>query len=213
MINKLEKVLLHILSSVFVVLILLIIAFVAGKIGASAIVTEAKQEEVVWDILSEYSPNDKFTAAIMAAICQESGYKSNACYGYYLMPEGFCEKRTEKIDLGLNDKSTKEAFCYRLDYCGYGLLQWCDVFELEKLYDYASEYGESIGDANMQCSFIISDLEKNYSDVYEAMLGTENVKECARIFTVFYVGTSLGERIWGRGDLAEEIYERFAESK
>lgn len=192
-----------IISTILVVLFL-------GNVSCHAITTKEKEEEVVWNIISSYSPNDKITAALVSIMKGESGYKSNAVHGWYWLSPDYCEVTTDKIDSGMQDGSTRNPFVYnRLGYA-YGLLQWSSFIEREKLYDYACTYGTSIGDAEMQASFIFWDLETNFSDLYDRILIEEDMNQIVHELSIYYMGTVHYDIVWMRMDVAKELIDRYS---
>lgn len=135
------------------------------------VITEFKMEEseaYVWECLSKYSPNDVITAGIMGYFSRESEMRSDATAGWSsnLAYTGIdhCVLFREEIDAGLADGSTRDIFIYkaRYQYGGFGLGQWSASPYLEELYDFAVERGaQSIGDADMQCEFVVWSIQQN----------------------------------------------------
>ena len=94
----------------------------------------------------------------------------------------------------------KEEFIQRIAFVhgGYGLGQWCTEYNLNNFYDYAKQWGGSIGDAKMQCYFTIENLQNDYSEIWELLQETTDADEAGRIIAIFYEGTSEGVEYVGK---------------
>lgn len=215
------------LSFVYVLILLILLGCMIATCTASAdyledpasVVSEYKNVEAMWNLVEEYSPNDFITSAVVTQIWYESCCQSNVVGGCntvnYSGIHDYSEYITAEIDKGLVDGSTREAFItHRIDEypCwGYGLIQWVEPAECEKLYDYAREYGTSIGDAEMQISFIFDNMRENFPEVWENLQEADNVGDAAVIFAHFiggtYEGPKLDDRRWKANELLKEYGE------
>ena len=165
------------------------------------IVTEYKSKEsaqYLWDTLNEYTHNEYITAGIMGYFWRESKFRSDAVAGWPTLNqkynEDFCIEFTEKIDKGLLEGTTKELFVFRTrnNFGGYGLGQWYSVYYLEAFYDFAQEWGTSIGDAEMQCAFVVWSLEHQTPKVWKYINKTKDAEKVGRDIGLLYDGSELG---------------------
>lgn len=176
------------------------------------VVSEYKDVDRIWELTSKYSPNDYITAGIVSTIIFESNCVSYATGGGYLVDfkdiPNYDVYVTEKIDEGLLDGSSRDDFV-KCKYCyGYGLLQWVEPVYLESFYDYAHEWGTSIGDAEMQVSFIFYSIEHDRPEVLQMLLECETAGDAGRIFAKWYEGTC-GEKLDDRWYVAEQLYKTY----
>ena len=151
--------------------------FADSQSATGMTVTECKSEEsekFIWDTLVELlDGNKKIAAGVMGYFWRESGLKSNAIPRWFNNDWGTdrdsSAEYTAIIDAGLADGSTKELFLNKDNKrCGgYGLGQWFQQHYLEELYNYAQEQGTSIGDARMQCEFMVWSLEHQTPKLWE----------------------------------------------
>ena len=168
-------------------------------------------EEYLWNELSKHSPSDEITAAILGMFWRESFLQSNVVAGAWLRADGESERFTRKIDKGLHDGSTKDIFVHEVHnhYGGYGLCQWIGTF-LEEYYDFVQEKGGSIGDAAMQCEFIVKDLRAN-RDLWNDIRWNDSVMNVARYIAIWYDGASF-EGVEIIASMAQHYYDTYAES-
>lgn len=178
-------------------------------------VTEYRSEEsaeFLWECLHKYAPNDYVAAGALAYFWRESEFRSDATAGWTsaLACTGIdhCVIFTEQIDCGLEDGSTANEFFQtaHYQYGGYGLGQWSGSM-LNRLYTFACDWGTSIADAEMQCAFLMQDIENEYPDLWEELLSANNPKYAGALIGKWYDGTSSYDYI---GELALVYYKRFA---
>lgn len=85
-----------------------------GQIEYSChVVTQYKakiSEKLLWQFLSDYSPTQEMTAAILGFFWRESSLKSDAVARWPNYQRDICQQFTEKVDKGLKDGSTKKIF-------------------------------------------------------------------------------------------------------
>ena len=179
--------------------------------------TEYKSEQseaFLWECLQKYSPSDTISAGILGYFWRESFFRSDSVSGWatVLAETGvdICREVTSAIDSGLEDASTREQFiyCIREQSGGYGLGQWFSMGYLETLYDFAQEWGTSIGDAEMQCAFVVESLQSN-TDLWLQLLVTEDPEEAGELIAIYYDGTAVG--VGYIGDMARIYYDKYHE--
>ena len=177
--------------------------------------TEYKSEQsetFLWECLNKYAPNEVISAGILGYFWRESFFRSDSVSGWatVLAETGvdICTEVTAAIDKGLADASSREMFiyCIREQSGGYGLGQWFSMGYLETLYDFAREWGTSIGDAEMQCAFVVQSLQEN-TEPWELLLETEDAERAGELIAVYYDGTSVG--VGYIGDMALHYYEKY----
>lgn len=61
---------------------------------------------------------------------------------------------------------------------------------LDKLYDFAQEWGTSIGDAEMQCAFTVWSMEHQTPKLWEQLQNETNILTIGRKIGHLYDGTS-----------------------
>lgn len=99
-------------------------------------VSAYKDVDAMWELVSQYSPSDEITAAVVTQIYFESFCESNAVGGGYLHGDEYSERVTAFIDEGLADGSSRDDFIshragelqavfHRRDNC-----QWLVTMEL-----------------------------------------------------------------------------------
>ena len=184
-------------------LIILIITFLfflsTLTAHAEPVITERKGagvEQWLWDELSQYSPSDAVTAGVLSYFWRESQYRSDSVAGwgniYTLYKKDICITITKKTDKGLQDGSSRQYFIEKVRaHGGYGLGQWYSMSYLKDLYDYAQEYGTSIGDAKMQCSFIFKSLRKN-KKLWKKLKKCKDPGKAGELIAIYYDGSQSG---------------------
>ena len=180
--------------------------------------TERKSEQDeawLWNELSKHSPNDYITAGVLSYFWRESQYRSDSVTGWatLLAQDNFdlCGYVGEKTNAGLSDGSSRDFFIEAIHSCGgFGLGQWYSIHYLETLYDFASKYGTTIGDARMQCEFIFWSLKQNES-LWEDLLACTNARKAGQLIGIFYDGTEDGWHYMG--NVANNLYDEYGKEK
>lgn len=185
-----------------------------------AVVTRYRDEDsgqFLWDTLMEYTGDEEITAGIMGYFWRESCFKSNATAHWptvnpYLqrdIPEEF----TAEVDAGLVDGATRDYFIesVRERIGGYGLGQWYSRHYLEDLYDFAQSWGTSIGDARMQCAFVVQSMQAE-DGLWAYLEDAGDAYHAGRIIAYRYDGLT-GDYAEGLAGFAREFYEKYAEWK
>jgi hypothetical protein len=179
-------------------------------------VTERKSKEDeawLWKELSKHSPSDYITAGILSYFWRESQYKSDSVTGWatlrYEKGIDLCGMIRKKTDKGLSDGSSRDYFISAIRNCGgFGLGQWHSYGYLKSLYDYAREYGTSIADARMQCSFMFESLKDN-EDLWRRLKHCSDPAKAGRLIAIYYDGSESGAPYMGYK--AEKLYEKYHE--
>lgn len=182
-------------------------------VAQEIIVTEYKQEEsedILWALLSKYSPNDFITAGTLAYFYRESQYKSDAVagWGYEFSWKGTdrADRFVPMVDKGLSDSSTKDIFVEKAHgWGGYGLGQWWAFGYLDTFYDYVSENGTSIADADIQCAFVMWSMEQN-EDLWPRLTKAKTADSAGWLIATLYDCTDDGADYIS--ELAGVLYKR-----
>ncbi len=162
------------------------------------VITQYKKEasnDFLWETLSKYVDNEKIIAGIMGYFYRESSMRSDAIAGWGTRDkQQKCDTSLEftiKVDEGLADGSSKEYFIKQVHthFGGYGLGQWMSERYLDKLYDFAQEWGTSIGDAEMQCAFTVWSIEHQTPKLWEQLQNETNILTIGRKIGHLYDGT------------------------
>ena len=154
--------------------------------------------------LEQYTDNENLICAILGMFLKESRF-----FSYRVAHQRANSMDwTLSIDAGLSDGSTREYFIEYTKYTsgGYGLAMWSSIAYLEELYDFAQEWGTSIGDAEMQSAFVVYDLKNNYPDLYNSACSAKNAYQAGLIIGQFYERTSYYE---GAAQNAQYYYDLF----
>ena len=111
---------------------------------------------------------------------------------------------TEEVDNGLHDGSTKKYFIEQVHYHlgGYGLGQWMSKRYLEEFYDFAQEWGTSIGDAEMQCAFIVWSIENQSQRLWKEIIDENDL---------WIIGRKIGHLYDGTGELGSSTIASYAQ--
>lgn len=131
-------------------------------------------DKLLWDMLDELKFTPAGKAGMIGNIDAESGLKPNNLQQTFEGRFGLTdESYTRKVDDGsytdfVNDKA------------GYGLAQWTFWSRKQNLLNFCKEMKTSIGDATMQCKFLIKEL-KGYKHVMEVCQTTTDVREASTV--------------------------------
>lgn len=189
----------------------------AKIVEKEAVITQYKQEasnDLIWEALSEQLDNEKIVAGIMGYFYRESCMRSDAIAGWSIRDRqqqiDTSQAFTEKVDEGLVDGSSKEYFIEQVTthFGGYGLGQWLSKKYLNELYDFAHEWGTSIGDAKMQCAFMIWSIENQTPKLWEQIKDEKDI---------WIIGRKIGHLYDGTGEMgastiasyAQEYYKKY----
>lgn len=193
----------------------LILALLLLTTTASATYTERKgdgAEELLWEELSKHSPSDYVTAAVLSYFWRESQFRSDAVAGWASSLHGYgidlCKKVTNKTDKGLKDGSSRDYFvkaCQK--YGGYGLGQWQSEKKVMALYTFAQDYEGSIGDAELQCAFVMDNLKNDYPDLWKRLKRCDDAEQAGRLIAIYYDGSPTAADYIGWK--AAKFYEKY----
>ena len=197
----------------------------SGKISEEVIITECKTEEseqFLWNTLMKYlDGNEKVVAGVMGYFRRESGLRSDAIQNWHWRDAAeerdSCAWYTQEIDKGLKNKSTREKFIKDDDkhlrrLGGYGLGQWYAELYLEAFYDFAHSWGTSIGDAEMQCAFMVWSLQQQKTPIWLDIKDEQNIYTVGRKLAYGYDGAS-DVSVHMIMEYAAEYYKKYGTGK
>lgn len=136
-------------------------------------------KERIWNILSTKvkdsngQTNYFGVAGIMGNMMAESGLRPNNLQNTYENSLGYSdESYTAAVDNGTYTNFVRDS-------AGYGLVQWTFRSLKEELLKYAQEHKKSIGDLDMQVTFLCHQLSTGYKSVWNTCCSAKTVKEAS----------------------------------
>lgn len=127
-------------------------------------------EAYLWEALLPFIGNPFGVAGLMGNLYAESGLEPTALEGAYRKKMGMTgQEYTEAVDAGRYGN-----FCE--DGAGYGLAQWTYAEHKRRFLAYAVDKRRSIGDLEMQTSFLMEDL-KRFSSVLNVLRRCTSIRE------------------------------------
>ena len=133
-------------------------------------------EEMIWSFLKAKGLTDTGAAGLMGNLYAESGLRPNNLQNSYEGKLGMADAEyTEMVDDG-----TYTNFVH--DKAGYGLCQWTYWSRKQALLNYAKAKGASIGDLEMQLSFMMQELNQGYRALVSKLKTTASVREASDAF-------------------------------
>lgn len=169
----------------------------------------------IWIFLRGHGLTAAGAGALMGHMHAESGSIPNRV-------EMLCLKRLSEAGQKYNDatytaavdsgKITREEFLHPLPgkQYGYGIVQWTSPSRKAGLYDRAKEKGCSIGDLDLQLSYLIWELKTCYPAVLKVLKSAQTVKEASDIVLLkFECPADCGEAVKAtRAKYGQAIYDR-----
>ena len=124
-------------------------------------------EVTIYKALKQASLNEIGTCAIMGNMFKESSMLSNNAEVSGTLTDA---EYTEAVDDG---RITEMQFVASAS--GFGLCSWTFPDRKKALYEFAKQQGKSIGDEEMQCTFCVEELKKDFPDLYEYLKHSQNL--------------------------------------
>lgn len=110
-------------------------------------------EKLIWNFLKSKGLNDYAVAGIMGNLFAESGLNANNLQNFYNTKFGMTDAEyTAAVDNGSYSNFVKDS-------AGYGLAQWTYYTRKQALLDFAKAAGASIGNLDMQLSFLWQEMQ------------------------------------------------------
>ena len=165
-------------------------------------------EKQIWDFLKAEGFNDYGAAGLMGNLDAESSLRPNNLQDTHSIRFGLTDAQyTAAVDNG-----TYTNFVH--DEAGYGLAQWTYWSRKQNLLNYAKSKNKSIGDLEMQLSFLCKELRENYTNsVYNVLKTATSVQEASDAvlmkFESPYDAASYKSK---RASMGQVYYNRYAGS-
>lgn len=160
-------------------------------------------EKQIFDFLMAGGLSEHGAAALMGHFLAESGMNSRNLQNSFQKKLGHTDDSyTEAVDNG-----SYTNFVH--DGAGYGYAQWTYWSRKQNLHNFAKDAGRSIGDPEMQLSFVLNEL-KGYKTVLQALKTASSIREASDIILEQYEkpadqSEAVKEKRAGYG---QEIYDR-----
>ena len=136
-------------------------------------VTEAPNEQHIWDVLYAKIGNPYGVAGLMGNLYAESGLQPNNLQNSYEETLGYSDSSyTQAVDSGSYTNFTSDS-------AGYGLAQWTVEDRKTPLLAFANARGCSIADLDMQLAFLCDELETKFPGVLSALKNAKSVREAS----------------------------------
>lgn len=120
-------------------------------------------EEKIWQFLKSCGLNDYGAAGLMGNLYAESGLSPKNLQNTYEKKLGYTDDSyTDAVDSGAYSNFVNDS-------AGYGLAQWTYWSRKQALLTFCKASGASIGDLDMQLSFLIKELSDGYSGVLSTL--------------------------------------------
>lgn len=137
-------------------------------------------EEKIWNYLIGKGLTACGAAALMGNLYAESGLQPQNLQNTYERKLGLTDAEyTAAVDSGSYTNFVRDA-------AGYGLAQWTYWSRKLLLLDHARACGASIGDLEIQLSFLYEELFTRYRTVWEALRTADNIKAASDIVLTKY---------------------------
>lgn len=152
------------------------------KAKAAAVTTPAasetgNNEKAIWNFLIGKGMNAYAAAGIMGNLYAESAFNPRNLQNSYEKKFGLTdEEYTAAVDAGTYTNFAK-------DCAGYGLAQWTYHTRKQGLLSKAKAAGKSVGDLNIQLSFLWEELQ-GYKKVMQQLKAAGSVAEAASAFMI-----------------------------
>lgn len=163
-------------------------------------------ERRMWDYLLDKLGNEYGVAGLMGNIYAESGLRSNNLQNAYETKLGYTDATyTTAVDNG-----SYTNFVH--DSAGYGLAQWTYYSRKQALLDYAKTSKKSIGDYEMQLSFLYKELSGSYASVLSELKNAKTVLEASNaVLTKFERPADMGTAVQNkRASFGQKYYDKYA---
>lgn len=135
-----------------------------------------KNEQKIWSFLLEKIGNPFGVAGLMGNLNAESALRPNNLQNSYEKKLGYTdESYTAAVDNGSYGNFVRDA-------AGYGLAQWTYFSRKQALLTFAKAADASIGDLDMQLSFLWKELTENYNgSVVTVLKAAKSVREASDV--------------------------------
>ena len=163
-------------------------------------------EEKIWNFLKDNGLNDFGAAGLMGNLYAESALRPTNLQNTY-------EKKLGMTDAEYTAAVDNGTYCnFVKDCAGYGLAQWTYWSRKQNLLDFAKSAGKSIGDLEMQLSFLIKELKSGYASVLQTLKTATSILVASNAVLLKYErpanqGTSVQN---ARASYGQKYYDKYA---
>lgn len=155
------------------ILSMAVLVNIAGINPSAGMKSESYSEKQIYAFFKGVGMTDAGASGMMGNMYAESGLKSHNLQNSYEISLGMTDMEyTKKVDAGVYKKFKKDA-------AGYGLCQWTYHTRKAKLLKYAKSKRKSISDTKMQLQFLIKELKRDYSEVWNTLTSSKSLKTCS----------------------------------
>lgn len=126
-------------------------------------------EQTIYDALRAGGLSPAGACAMMGNMWAESGLRSDNVEDRCTLGD---HDYTYAVDTG-----TISRYQFKVDAFGYGLAQWTYFSRKEELYDLARAKNVSISNEAMQCELCITELKRDYPNLYQFLCTTDNISK------------------------------------
>ena len=183
---------------------------VTAELGGTTTITEpaaaTDNEKVIWDYLYGKIGNAYGTAGLMGNLYAESALRPNNLQNTYEKKLGLSDTQyTAKVDDGSYTNFVKDS-------AGYGLAQWTYWSRKQALQEYAKASGKSIGDLDMQLSFIWKELTESYKTLLKTLQAATSVTDASTaVLTQYERPADQGASVQAkRAGYGQTYYDKYA---
>ena len=135
--------------------------------------TSTINEKVMWDYFKSKGLNDYGVAGLMGNLKAESNLQPTNLQNSYEKSLGMSDAEyTAAVDNGSYTNFVRDS-------AGYGLAQWTYWSLKQDLLNYVKNKGKSIGDGNIQMEFLVYQLAKDFSSVWNTLKNAKSVLEAS----------------------------------
>ena len=176
-----------------------------AKPAVSGTASTEADAETIWNNLKVWIENDYGVAGLMGNLYAESGLRSNNLQNTYEKSLGLSDAEyTAKVDDGSYINFIKDS-------AGYGLAQWTYWSRKQMLKEFADWLNTSIGDLQMQLSFLQKEITQNYASMLKTLQGAKSVKEASdAVLTVYERPADQGDSVKSkRASYGQKYFDQF----
>lgn len=163
-------------------------------------------EEKIWNFLRAQGLTDAGVAGLMGNLYAESGLRPNNLQNSYEGKLGMTDAEyTEAVDKGSYAN-------FGGDWAGYGLAQWTHPARKPKLLAYAKTAKKSIGDLDMQLSFLMKELAESFPAVLSTLKTASTVREASdMVLLKFEIPADRSEGVCSRrAGYGQQYFDKYA---
>ena len=162
---------------------------------------------IIWNFLKAQGLNDFGIAGLMGNLYAESGLKPTNLQNTFEKKLGMSDDEYTKA---VDDKTYTN---FVKDSAGYGLAQWTYYSRKQKMLDFHTEKGKSIGDLTTQLEFLVQELTTGYkTSVWEVLKTAKSVLEASNaVLLKFERPADQSEAVQTkRASYGQEYYDAYA---